>query len=137
MPRRLRSLRPRAAHPVEVNLGQCPGLGSARKHLLELIELAKALEHVCRLGHPETVGPAEGHSRSHCSPGNAARRLPAKRSICQERSMSLSSSSMSPWSWERWPAVMEASIAEAAAIRWASCSSSSSRSWGSPGNRSP
>ena len=40
------------SHAVEVDLRQCPGLRGAREHLLELVELAQALEHVRGLCQP-------------------------------------------------------------------------------------
>ena len=49
-------------HPIEVDLCQRTGLRGAREHLLELVELAEALEHVGRLGKPKTVGATEGQA---------------------------------------------------------------------------
>ena len=48
--------------PVEIDLGERARLGSPRQHLLELVELAEALEHVRRLGHAESLAAAERHS---------------------------------------------------------------------------
>ena len=85
------------------------------------------------------IGPSPLKSYDCCQPasGTARWRFWARRSTCQRRSMSSRTESISARSWACCSGDIEFHTAWAAAMRSASCSRSSSRVLGSPGNMSP
>ena len=85
------------------------------------------------------IGPSPSKSYERCHPasGTARCRFWARRSTCQRRSMSSSTASIRLRSWACCSGESEFHTACAAAMRSASCSSSSSSVDGLPGNMSP